>query len=342
MRAELTAYAKCGADCSRCPWSHAVRELHRDEAAFTEYRERCKGVLGYSPSDNVFRDCVGCQTPDDQIPAEARVPLKGCATRHCVDRLGALNCAYCSRFPCGYVADHGMSWGRENTEARLGRAVSDEEYMAYVEPFEGLRHLEEIRATLGPSEIVDYPTLPPAKPRITPVPEGLPPEAIEPLRALHGLISRVKTSSLGLTDTDTLAQRERWKGRTAHFLRFLWILGRLGEPDGDRLHIAAKPYIENRGPQTSLATLSVLEEIVIPRFAALGVRIELTPLGDAWTTPSGGLRKSGWELTIRLDPKVGDPRVLDALRIFARRLDEAEGSRGFRKFSSADLRCLIM
>ena len=153
MTAHVERYVKCGADCSRCPWSLAVHTTFDDEDAFADYRRRCKRVLGYSPSENVFRDCVGCQTPDGEIPQGARVPLKNCLVRRCVDRLGIRNCAYCSRFPCGYIRDRGDEWGREKIEAKHDAPISEDDYATFVEAFEGSRHLHEIRAMLDPSQI---------------------------------------------------------------------------------------------------------------------------------------------------------------------------------------------
>jgi len=299
MLMDVERHAKCGGDCSRCPWSSAVHATFDDENAFADYRHRCKHVLGYSPSENVFRDCVGCHTPNDEIPQEARVPLKNCLVRRCVDRRGIRNCAYCSRFPCGYIQDCGDEWGREKIEAKHGAPISEEDYAAFVEPFEGLRHLHEIRATLDPSEVRNHASLSPLKSRITKFPgdAGLPGMQERAHRSLHSLLEKIATSSLGLADTDTFAQQERLRGRILCFLLFLWILGRFGELVGDRLRIRPEGYLANRGSQTELATVSYLEGTLFPVFAETGIRAELRPLGKRWTTPGGGLRKENWEIS---------------------------------------------
>jgi len=101
--------AKCGMDCGICPWGPYARENMTDEE-FEQFRKRAKKILGYQPMQ---RPCPTCQTSNEEIPKGAKLPPRNCLVRQCVDKIGAKNCAYCSRFPCGNVRDLGTSWTRE-------------------------------------------------------------------------------------------------------------------------------------------------------------------------------------------------------------------------------------
>jgi hypothetical protein len=318
--------------------------MESDET-YGAFCEGCKAVLGFNPTDNVYQNCVGCQTPDDLIPEGDRLPRKSCLVRQCVDRLGVLNCAYCSRFPCGSTKDTGMEWGRENVEPQLGRPVSDQEYFTYVEPFESWKHLEAIRATLDESEIVAYVPLAPPKIRLVdfPLETSLSEAERGDFRALYELLFSIKHSTLGLEDTDTFAQAERLKDRVPIFLRFLWIVGLFGEFDaeGTRLVVEPKAYIENRGSQSPLAYSEFLSDTVFVILAGLGVRGEVVPKEKGWTTPTGYLRKANWELAVSFDDEVGGIGAMKALQVYTRELNEEYGKRGFSRFSNIDMRLLV-
>jgi hypothetical protein len=43
----------------------------------------------------------------------------------------------------------------QTIEAKLGEALSEEAYRSFVDPFEGLRRLQDIRSALKPNEIVE-------------------------------------------------------------------------------------------------------------------------------------------------------------------------------------------
>jgi hypothetical protein len=58
------------------------------------------------------------------------------------------------------------AWNRTIIEAKLGAPISEEEYHAFVEPFEGMRRLEAIHASLKPEEIVEPAKTPTSETRI--------------------------------------------------------------------------------------------------------------------------------------------------------------------------------
>ncbi|UCH38278.1 MAG: DUF3795 domain-containing protein, partial [Candidatus Bathyarchaeota archaeon] len=136
--------AKCGIDCNTCPWGPNPRKTMSPEE-FEQYRNNAKRILGYMP---IKTPCLTCQTPDSQIPKGSKLPNRRCLIRQCANKSELENCAYCARFPCDAVEASGGVWTREVIEKKLGTTISDEEYTIFVEPFEGIKRLETVRATL--------------------------------------------------------------------------------------------------------------------------------------------------------------------------------------------------
>jgi hypothetical protein len=263
--------------------------------------------------------------------------------------MGIENCAYCSRFPCGIVKDMGTEWTREKFEAEKG-PISEEDYLTFVEPFEGLKHLKAIHTSLAPEYIVEAVTIPPLKTSIVDFPEDMHFSEGEILafKNLHQMLTNVNCSSLELTDTDILAQQQRLKDRRAHFLRFLWILGRFGEfkeENGAYLEVDAKTYETNRGTEKALTNWSFVKDTVFKILPEFGVRCERVALEGVkekdLTTGTGYLRGKGWVMTMSFDETAGGIAALKALQTYAKKLDDKYGKKAFRYFINMDMRVLI-
>ena len=119
---------------------------------FEQFRQKAKRILGYMP---IKTPCVTCRTPDAEIPKTSKLLNKKCLIRRRVDKAGVANCAYCARFPCDTLKATAAAWNRETIEAKLGTPLSEEEYRLFVAPFEGMKRLETIRASLKPDAIVE-------------------------------------------------------------------------------------------------------------------------------------------------------------------------------------------
>ena len=337
--------SKCGMDCGTCPWGPYPRQDITAEE-FEQYKKRAKEILGYTPMKT---PCPTCQTPDAEIPRGSKLPPRSCLVRQCVDKIGVENCAYCSRFPCEHAKDTSGAWNRQKFEEKLGKPISEEDYHAYVEPFEASTRLESIRASLKPEEIVEAIKIPPIKTEIVDFPEKLPLSQKETtaFRALHQLLTNIKRSTLGLRDTDLFAQQQRLKNRMLHFLRFLWILGRFGDlevEDGAHLVVDAKTYIDNRGSEKTLATWSFVKDVIFKILSEFGMRCERVMLKEAkekdLTTPGGYLRSKGWLMMMTVDEKAGGVVALKALQAYAKKLDEEYGKKAFRYFQNVDMQVL--
>ena len=338
--------SKCGMDCGTCPWGPYPRQDMTAEE-FGQYKKRVKEILGYTPMKT---PCPTCQTLDEEIPKGSKLPPRNCLVRQCVDKTGIENCAYCSRFPCEQAKDTSGAWNRQKFEEKLGRTISEEDYHAFVEPFEALARLESLRASLKPQETVEAIKVPPIKTEIVDFPEKLPlsREETAAFEAVHKLLTNIKRSKLGLKDTDLFAQQQRLKARMPHFLRFLWILGRFGnlkKEDGKHtLVVDAKLYIDNRGSEKTLASWSFVKDVILKILSEFGVHCERVALKGVkeknLITPGGYLRSKGWTLRMNFDEKAGGFVALKALQTYTKRLDEKYDKKAFRYFMKADLHVL--
>jgi hypothetical protein len=319
-------YSKCGINCSRCP-------SYRENLRTDEDRQRCSEgwarYLDFRLSPGKLRLCDGCQTPDDLNP----VRYQSCYVRRCAVRNGIETCAHCSAYPCEDVPTVSLpADARERTAARLGAPIPEEDYLTFIEPYEGLKHLEEIRASLGPKDIIEM-TRVSAGAAIVSFPDNLPfsEEEISAFEALHRLLA-----GLEVADGVSYARQKKLKKRRRELLRILWAFGLFGEPEedgGPHLVIDGETYLA----QKMHSGYSRMQEY----FEALekhGVHCEHVPLTEeGWLTPGGALRKRGWCMKISFGDKAGGPSVLRALRRYASRLDEKYGERAFRHFSRADM-----
>lgn len=255
------------------------------------------------------------------------------------------NCAYCSRFPCEFLNDHYL-WNREYFENKHGKIVSNEDYITFIKPFEGLKRLESVRAALKPKDIVEAPKALPLKTKIIGFPEDLrfSEARRQAFRILHGILANIKRSSLGLSGIDTFPQQQRLRNRIPYFLRFLWIFGKYGESkqdDGGCLMVDAKTYIDNRGSEKTLATWTYVKDVIFKVLPEFGIHAELVPLIKRWKTEMEGLRQKGWTMKISFEESAGGVDSLEALQTYTWKLDEMYGKRAFRYFRDVDMRVLL-
>jgi len=333
-------------NCEACPWGPYPRK-DMTAAEFEQFKKKAKAVLGYQP---IAKACVTCQTPTEKIPKESKLPPRSCLIRQCVDKAGIMNCAYCARFPCQAEVSTGGLWNRKKFEEKLGAPVSEEDYHAFIEPFEALNRLEGIRAKLRPREIVEPPKMPAAKVKIIEFPKDLPfsKEETAAFKTVHKLLEKISQSELGLTDTDTFAQQRRLENRRAHVLRFLWIMAGFGEvkrENGSFIEVDAKTFLANRGNEKTLAIWSFLRDTVFKLLLDFGVHCERMIAKGVkekdLETGTGYMRDKGWSMKISFDKKVGEASGLKAFQRYAKKLAAKYGKKAFSHFSEADMQVLI-
>ena len=327
-------FSKCGINCGRCP-------SYRENLQTDEDRQRCSDgwekYLGFRLSPGKLRLCDGCQAPDAENP----ILYQNCYVRRCAVRNGVETCADCSAYP--QCEDVGMvsrsADAREKIAARLGIPIPEEDYLTFIEPYEGIKHLDEIRASLGPEEIVEPTKPPPFKPRTVDFPEDLPfsNEERSGFKALHRLMRTINT-----IDADTYVMQERLKKRRRHFLKLLWtfgLLGELKEEGGLHLVVDSETYAAQKIPSSSYYSRAVKH--YFGTLEEYGVHCEIVPLMETgWLTPGGALRKHGWFMKMSFDDNAGGVSALEALKSYAARLSEEYGKGAYRRFSKTDMRVL--
>ena len=232
-------FSKCGCNCGRCP-------SYKENLLTDEDRHRCAEgwakYIGYHPTPEKLRACVGCQAPDD----ENAVRYQSCYVRKCALRNGVETCAHCSAYPCedvprvSFAADQ-----REKIAAHLGTPVPEEDYLAFIEPYEGIKHLDAIRASLAPEDIVEMATVS-VRPRIVAFPDDLPfsEEKAAPFEHLHRLLATV-----GVAEGVSYARQTVLKKRRRDLLKTLWAFGRFGglrEEGGLHLVIDGETYLAQK------------------------------------------------------------------------------------------------
>jgi len=321
-------FSKCGANCGRCP-------SYKENLQTDEDRQRCSDgwhkYLGFRLSPGKLRLCDGCQAPDDENP----VRYQNCYVRRCAVRNDVETCAHCSTYPCEDVKSLHEIQGadaRERIAARLGTPIPAEDYLAFIEPYEGLKHLDEIRASLAPEDIVEM-TKVSVKPRVADFPDGLPfsEEETSAFEALHRLLAAVESA-----DGVSYARQAALKKRRQHLLKMLWafgLFGELKEEGGSHLVIDSETYLAQKIHSSYSRVKDYFKTL-----EGYGVHCEHVPLTEeGWLTPGGALRRGGWFMKMSFDDDAGGVSALEALQSYAARLDERYGGRAFRYFSRGDM-----
>jgi hypothetical protein len=108
----------------------------------------------------------------------------------------------------------------------MGSKMPDEDYMSFVEPYEGVKHLKEMREKLSPDDIMDKAKVRPLKVPITEFPDGLSSSKgkMAGYKALHELLSNILSGKADLYVRQILIRR-----RKPHMLGILCVIGLYGE-----------------------------------------------------------------------------------------------------------------
>jgi hypothetical protein len=241
------------------------------------------------------------------------------------------------------------AWNRESIQEKLGAPISEEEYHAFVEPFEGIRRLETIHNSLNSDEIVEPSKVTTHETEVINFPENLPfsKEETASFKAVHKLLATLQQSPLGLQGTDTFAQQHKLENLKAHVFRFLWIFGSCGKLEKEKntcIVVDAETYFANRGSEKTLAIWSFVEETVFKVLSEFGVRCERVTLKgvkeEDLTTGTGYLRYKGWVMEMSFEEKIGGAAALKAFQIYTQKTDKKYGKKAFKYFQDADMQIL--
>jgi hypothetical protein len=312
---------------------------------FMQYKHNTKKILGYMP---IKTPCLTCQTPETDLPKQTRLPNRKCLIRRCVDKTGINNCAFCSRFPCDTLKATAGLWNRKSIETKLGVPLSEKEYHSFVKPFEGVRRLQAIHASLKPDVLVDPFTVRKSEIRLALLHEKQTFKGkLAPFKEIYQLLTTLCTSTFGVRDADTFAQHQTLEKQRYHIFRFLWILGKYGQIVNEQpphLVVDAETYLAHRGREKTLAMWSFVETKVFKVLADVGVYCKRVALSgvkkEDLTTGTGYLRKKGWIINMAFNDTF-DPRSLQVFQRYIQSLNQQYGTRAFRHFQKVDIAFLL-
>ena len=324
--------SKCGNNCARCP-------SYKDNLLTVEDRGNCSQgwhtYHGFRLAPEKLISCDGCQPVGENGNGTRYI---NCLIRRCALHNQVQNCAYCSAYPCQTLTDRvlGKEWLADLT-ARFGK-ISDDDFELYVEPYLALPHLDALRGTLGPGEIIPI-TPVSLEPRLAAYPREL--EDAPGSGSVFNLIQALNAPLKGLS----YAQAEKTKETRSHILKLLWSFARFGEFNEDesaltldhQVYLAQKIHSNYQRVQTYFDVLD-----------AHGLHCEVIPLKeDRWLTPTGALRRQGvrelsppWLMVMNAEDGIGGARTLMALQTYATALSAAYGKTAYRRFARADLSVL--
>lgn len=329
-------FAKCGFNCGHCV---AYKENVKTK------QDRKRGSDGWKKYYN-FRlsldrmYCDGCQTPDEENPVLLN---PACITRRCAQKNRVETCAHCSEYKaCMHeLRIFSQEITREKIEARRGAPIPEKDYIAFVEPFEHLNHLEQIRASLKSKDIIKAEILS-VKPKIAGFPDALTFSKKKNLafKALYQILAAVAFIS-----GNTYAQQVELKRRKDYLFKLLWAFGLYGElkkENGSYLVIDSQTYFAQKLPGHLRTVVLNLEFLRKHGAQAEIVSLTKEKYGQkGWLTPMGWLRKEGWLLKISFDDKAGGGSALKALQDYVAILNEKYSEKALKYFKKVDMNPLV-
>jgi hypothetical protein len=323
-------FSKCGYKCSSCP-------SYKENIKTAEDRRRCSDgwqkYHGFRITAPKIRACDGCQTSDDKNP----LLYISCRVRKCAQRNGVRTCAYCSIYPCEDVSQIGnVADLLERTAARLKAPIPEKDYSVFIEPYEGIKHLDRIRASLLPQDIEEMKPVS-LKIKTFDFPEDLPfsREKTAAYQALHHLLLALNT-----IEGVSFARKEALNLRRKHLLNILWGFGLRGRFDREEDHLEMNSEAYRQQKLLSYPFKKV--ESLLSAFQEFGVRCQFIPLEEGgWLTPTGALKSGPWLVRMSFDKRIGEADTLVALKEYSSLLEEKYGGEAFKHFAQADM-CWLM
>jgi hypothetical protein len=232
---------------------------------------------------------------------------------------------------------------RKRIAVRIGMSIPEEDYLTFIEPYEGMEHLEKIRATLDLDDIVEKIEVRPSRTKVVEFSEDLPlsQEQKVAFEAVHHLIKCIL-----LAQTETYARQLLFKRRKPHMLGLLWAMGQYGEideEDGCQLVLDGRTYGSKREcswlvrkRDNSFYGAAHQAAKLLHEYA---VHCEFIPLED------------GWLLKLEFDEEAGGEVALKALKKYVVALSDQYGEpeyagscrlkgKAFESFAKADMRLL--
>jgi hypothetical protein len=208
-----------------------------------EYSKEVKKYTGYKPIKYEWEGCVGCLTPNEELPKHPFYGfLKNCRTRKCGIHNEINNCAYCGRFPCANTVAR-EDYTKEKVSEKIGSSIDDKTYESYIKMFDSMTNLKKFRSGLDDSEIKS-PKVISKKTEITKLGGEF---QNKNYAKINEKLIEIANSNLNIKGIDTVAGYEQYLVRKDFLWRFLWILGLYGKIEKEELSIDSATLYESNG-----------------------------------------------------------------------------------------------
>jgi hypothetical protein len=309
-------FGKCGCNCGHCLASKENAKTFRN-------RKKCSNgwrkYLGASIKPELCV-CLGCQE-EDPWKTGYMMPDRGCYIRPCAIALGITTCTQCGAYPCEDLRAR-IPGGdfRKNVAERMGRPVPEKDYIAFLEPYEGLVHLKALRQRLRSEDIMKMPKIAPLKAQIAAFPDHLvlSKAEIAGLESLYLLLKKIRTAQAA-----TYARQIMIKRRRDLLLSILWIFGLYGKMEGKN---GVKLVIRGTKDIPGHANMIIRKrDFAVHYYAAQSFRV----LKSFGVNAVYNIRGKEWKLTMRFTTKAGGSVALKALQCYVRVLVEKYGKPGY-------------
>ncbi len=322
---------KCGCDCTICP-------TYRDNIRTVEERIKCSTgwsrYLNIKLSPEKLRACDGCSMPD----SARKVYYLNCSVRKCCIENDIKNCAYCILYPCEELKNvHSIVNIRSKDEftGTTGKSITNDDYMVFVEPYAGIKHLDEIRIKIQKSEIKDYKKNS-VKIKFADFPQNLTKsDEADSFRRIYSFLT-----SIGVLHDISFARYLAIKKMRELLLKVIWtiaLFGKFKETNSAYLEIDGKTLISQKIPCMYYRLKNSFEKLKTSK-----VFCDIIPLDTKrWLTPTGALRNEGWKTVMSFGSDISDIAALGTLKKYVTRLDGKYGSKAFAYFNRADLNPMI-
>lgn len=334
--------SRCGNICSECPWSRFVRKKIAKED-WEEYSEQVKNYTGFKPVKYEWEGCVGCFTPNDELPSHPFFNfLKKCRTRKCGQHNEVANCAYCGRFPCANTVAS-SKYTKEKVSEKLSKEISDEEYERYVRMFDAISNLKKIRSELTENQIKN-PKLVSRQPEISELTREFKDDSY---KFVYEKLVEIAKSNLSIKGIDTVSGLELYKSREEFLWRFLWIIGLHGKVDGNEISIDSVTLYDNRKP-ISLPNNEEGWSSFLEVLSEFGISAKLEILTEELYTPGGYMRakvpktnKPAYNIKMKVSGDLQKYPFFKVLNEIISELQKTTGKRAYSNFKKLNLNPLL-
>lgn len=319
--------ARCGCNCSICP-------TYKDNIKTSEERNECSAgwskYLDIKLSPEKLRPCDGCSIPDP----ERKVFYLSCKVRKCCIENEFDNCTWCSLFPCDELKTiHSLQniQTREDFINKTGKEISNPDFLKFVEPYCGIKHLSELKNEIKDTEIKDFKRFSTnIKFKEFPDQNKIAGNNSVALKKIYSFLT-----SIDIQSNIPYAKYILLKERRKKLLQFICAIGLYGELNTD------KAYLELDGKTLSSQKISgiyyharLLEYFDILRKYDIHCKLVPEDIKEL-LTPTGYLKYEGW--SIRMSYGVDNiTDVLNALKNYTARLNKFYKKNWFRFFNNAD------